>query len=1052
MPTGSLCGECGAEIRAESPQGLCARCLLGFGLAAGGEPGADTVHGTPGQSAGVTGPAARGAAAGDGRLRDYELLGEIARGGMGVVYRARQVSLDRIVAVKMILAGRFAGRAQALRFQAEAEAAAKLQHPNIVRVYETGEHEGQPFFSMDYVAGGDLAGLVREKPLSPRRAAGLVRTLAEAIHYAHEQGVLHRDLKPSNVLLDAAGRPRITDFGLARRVEQDSLLTVTGQVLGSPSFMPPEQAGAKRGKAGRHSDVYALGGILFFLLTGRPPFVAESVAETLQHVLHSEPLSPRLLNPGVPPDLATICLKSLEKEPGRRYATAQEQADELGRFLADEPVLARPAGRAERAWRWCRRKPALAGVIGIAGLLLAALGIGTPVALWRISSARLLAEAAARQNRQGLYAADMLDAQRAIEDGDLARARERLANHIPGRGGPDLRAFEWRYLWNLLPGEEVASWSLGGETPRHVTVSADGRWVAAGSRVWETSGSNLVHRLRDPGAALLFAPGGATLLVTDDAGLRRVDVRTGEAAAMPTGGRVWAAAFSRSGRWLATGGEGGLQLWDAQTWRQVATAPGLTFTFFTARGLAFTPDERRLLANTGYPLRQTGELRVLEVPSLRPEAAAVPANNLSCFAYSPETDELWSGGWDGVLRSWPDGRLQPPGRVTGQLLTWIADVHFLPGSRLVATAGADRCVRLWEPGGASPVRTLLGHADEIWAMTPAPDGSAVFTVSPDGTVRKWAVSPLHPPGTLLADPHPVFPVGVSADGQRVATLSAGQLRFWDRKGRGVGEFPERGPRWPELQGVPADPLRGRGMVAVAPDFSEVAVAVPGQPVVLQSLADGRRRIFAGSQSAEPLVAFSPDGKLLATLRGPRHVVLWDVAAAREAAVIGIPNENDGRTPFAFAGRTNLLAVAGKGEVLLWDLGAHREIRRFRTRVFLSLALSADGLALAVGDSGGRVQLYDTRSGERTGAPLGGHLSSVDVLAFSGDGRTLVTGGDQRIKLWDLASRREVASVRHRGLVIFAAFAANDELLVSADAGLSVRVWSAPRSLEPPAAR
>ncbi len=271
---------------------------------------------------------------------DYELLHEIARGGMGVVFKARQRSLDRIVALKMISAGEFATKEQALRFRVEAEVAARLQHPNIVRIYETGEHVGRPYFSMDYVAGGNLAALVREKPLPAKRAAAYVKTIAEAIHYAHEQGILHRDLKPSNVLIDDADQPRVTDFGLAKRMTKESFLTVTGDVMGSPSFMPPEQAGGKGVKAGRSSDVYGLGAILFYLVSARPPFVAGNVAETLHHVLNSDPVSPRMYNPGVPAELAAVCLKCLAKGPEKRYQTAQEVADELRRFLNDEPILA----------------------------------------------------------------------------------------------------------------------------------------------------------------------------------------------------------------------------------------------------------------------------------------------------------------------------------------------------------------------------------------------------------------------------------------------------------------------------------------------------------------------------------------------------------------------------------------------------------------------------------------------------------------------------------------------------------------------------------------
>jgi len=297
----------------------------------------------------------------------YELLEEIARGGMGVVYKARQIPLNQLVAVKVLLSGPLASSTDLQRFRAEAEAASNLQHPNIVAIHEVGEYAGQPFFAMDYVEGPRLSELVREQPLPAARAAGYVKTVAEAIQYAHERGVLHRDLKPSNVLIDHAGQPRIIDFGLAKRLGLElrlstlhDQLTTTGRVLGSPNFIPPEQAAGKRGAIGPQSDVYSLGAILYHLLTARPPFVAATAHEIVDQLLNAEAVGPRSLNSRVPRDLETICLKCLEKEPLRRYRSAQELADELGRFLRAEPIQARPVGRLGRLCRWCRRNPQLA--------------------------------------------------------------------------------------------------------------------------------------------------------------------------------------------------------------------------------------------------------------------------------------------------------------------------------------------------------------------------------------------------------------------------------------------------------------------------------------------------------------------------------------------------------------------------------------------------------------------------------------------------------------------------------------------------------------------
>ena len=299
------------------------------------------------------------------QLGDYELLHEIARGGMGVVYKARQISLNRIVALKMIKSGELAGEDEKLRFRTEAEAAAQLDHPNIVGIYEVGEQDGQQFFSMRFVEGTGLDERLKDGPLPPSDAAELINMTAEAVHYAHEKGIVHRDLKPANVLLEADNKPRITDFGLAKNITDDSGMTATGQVMGSPSFMPPEQAAGQTRKIGRRADVYSLGAMLYALLTGRPPFQAASIMETLKQVLEKEPVSPRVLNPSVDRDLETICLKALEKNRENRYATARALANDLRNYLDNKPITARPIGRLARSWRWCKRNPLGASMLGL---------------------------------------------------------------------------------------------------------------------------------------------------------------------------------------------------------------------------------------------------------------------------------------------------------------------------------------------------------------------------------------------------------------------------------------------------------------------------------------------------------------------------------------------------------------------------------------------------------------------------------------------------------------------------------------------------------------
>lgn len=393
----------------------------------------DLPRGSPGLNATIDsipslGSAARSAAASPPRpqVEGYTILSELGRGGMGVVYKARQKKLNRIVALKMVLAGAHAGQDQLARFYTEAEAVAHLQQPHIVQIYEVGEHAGLPYFSLEYVDGGSLSDRIDGQPQPVDESARMVQLLSRAIGYAHEQGIVHRDLKPANVLLTKAGDPKVTDFGLAKRLESDASQTKSGTLMGTPNYMAPEQARGLVHEVGPLADVYALGVILYEMLTGRTPFLGSSILDTLQQVRSQEPVPPSRLQPKVPRDLETVCLKCLEKEPAKRYETAIALADDLQRYLAGEPILARPAGPVERGWRWCRRNQRVAALSAAVGLLLLSLAIGGPVAAVLVSQQKKLAvanehaartaQAAAEINRQKADA----NARTAAEQRDLA--------------------------------------------------------------------------------------------------------------------------------------------------------------------------------------------------------------------------------------------------------------------------------------------------------------------------------------------------------------------------------------------------------------------------------------------------------------------------------------------------------------------------------------------------------------------------------------------------------------------------------------------------------
>ncbi|HXJ59337.1 MAG TPA: protein kinase [Verrucomicrobiae bacterium] len=855
MPLTRVCPQCGAALPKEGWEGLCPKCLVRVSLEmAGGE--AEAGHRPAAQSAGerpegevrpssiakIADPKSTVEPPRTRCVGDYELLKEIARGGMGVVYRARQLSLNRIVAVKMMLSGQFASAADVQRFRSEAEAAANLDHPNIVAIHEVGEHDGQQYFSMDYVEGRNLAEVVRERPLGARPAAQYVQIIAEAIHYAHRCGTLHRDLKPSNVLIDAADQPRITDFGLAKRVTESSPatarsgnpaleaagsrsllvdpradLTLTGQVLGSPNFMPPEQAVGRRGEVGPHSDVYSLGAILYHLLTGRPPFLAETFTEVLQQVQQVDAISPRLLHPAVPRDLETICLKCLEKEPRRRYATAEELAEELRRFLSGEPVRARPLGSMAKVWRWCRRKPALAGALAACAAAVV-LGVGGIAWQWR------RAQGKANESRTRLVRQYVMNGNRQVSQGDFAGALSwfaealKLEANIPARAemhrlrltlaaqrcpkpvqiwshqaglnyaefSPDGR---WvvvacddhvALVWDAMTGHPVgpplphmgrvlyATWAPDGA--HLATACADGT-----ARVWNVTNANpLLWTLKHSGAVVhaKFNHDGSRLVTSsDDATAQVWDVQTGAAVlpALKHKESVRHAEFSPDDLWVVTAGDDkSVRLWDAATGQSVGPT---MWRASVVRHAEFSSDGRRIL--------MLGEKVATVFDRIKNHYYETQHDHsLLAGAFSPDGNNFVVGGmgYRADLFNTADGK------AIGHSMDHSAevmDVGFSPDGRFIITASRDRTARVWDRSGA-PATGPLWHLKPVTHAAFSPDGHHALSVSEDQMIRIWELSRSLPEIPTL---HPVTVVSHAAfnpDNRRLLTVGLnGAVDLWD---------------------------------------------------------------------------------------------------------------------------------------------------------------------------------------------------------------------------------------------------------------------------------
>jgi WD40 repeat protein/tetratricopeptide (TPR) repeat protein len=798
----------------------------------------------------------------------YEIEAKLGQGGMGVVYKARQTSLGRVVALKMILAGPHATPQELARFRLEAEAVARLQHPNIVQIYETGEHDGRPYFSLEFVAGGNLDKRVAGQPQHPREAAELVETLAQAVHYAHTQGVVHRDLKPANILLSfsreppasapsaLAGNsrlnesaPKITDFGLAKHLSEvpREYQTHSGSILGTPSYMAPEQAAGRTRDIGAAVDVYALGAILYHLLTGRPPFLGETAWDTLSEVIHNDPVPPSRLQPKVPRDLETICLKCLRKIPGQRYPSALALADDLRRFQNGEPILARPVGQVERLWRWCHRNPRVAGLSCALLVVLSACVFAAIRAVTKeIEAAEAVSAAASEKSERALAETRAVRADAARRSAETLPLVQRaaayraagfeqgaatcLAQALLHDDQPGIRA-EWMEATQraLLPVETSSRRLAVG----NLFYSPDGRFLVSGDR---DTGTLRVWR-RDDGTQFHVLP---------------AHQPAPEARAMPVRGVVF--PRERPGEAVSAGTDGTIQVWDLVSGRRLRKYPP-DGTAPVARLLALaidpSPDpdpERRLVTGDLDGKLAWWKLDPLE----KVNEVQAHAGRIDRVRFRADGKEVATIGSDGVVRLWdaegkasgelvasesPDGPrtsrlalaagemfglgsspLAPRSLLVASLAAIrklmpveMYDLAYSPDGRHIAFAGADGCVYVWDVAERRQLQRLQGHEPGLGG---AADVLGVAYVSAhqlvsagvDGALRAWDTST----GRLLGirgqhEPvssgnRQVIALAVSPDGEEIASSGVDcTIRTWDaRSGQprarlegGLAPFSER---------------------------------------------------------------------------------------------------------------------------------------------------------------------------------------------------------------------------------------------------------------------
>jgi eukaryotic-like serine/threonine-protein kinase len=996
---------------------------------------------------------------GDGRAPEgYEILYELGRGGMGVVYKARHRRLGRSVALKMILDGAHAAPRELDRFRREAEAIARLQHPNIVQIFDFGEHEGRPYLALEFVEGGSLARQIDGSAQSARRSAEVVKDLARTIHEAHQAGIVHRDLKPANVLLTESGVPKITDFGIAKRLDGEvAFPTLSEQFLGTPSYMAPEQAVRERSPSARQDekagaraggssavDIYGLGAILYEMVTGRPPFRAESPLETVLKVLHEDPVAPTRLKPSVPRDLETICLKCLEKLPHRRYSSALELAEDLERFLDFEPVKARPVSAPERAWRWCRRKSSLALAMGLAAIAIAAvIGLSISLAVYQYQAASRLGEALHEVQSRSRQV-DQQSSNLAYEHGQALCEQGDVAQGV---------------LW-LVRGLKSARLAQDADLERAFRLNLP---------AWSLRLHPLRARAEHPGMihAAVYSPDGRTIAIAgDDNTLQIRDSATGEAIGepFPHPSKIGAVAFSPDGRTLLTGSDDFVaRLWDVKS----GTRVGPEFRHAdVVLGVAFSPDGRTVLTGS---VDKTA--RLWDVDDGRPIGEPMRHDDLiTCAAFGPDGRTVLTGGWDRTARLWD----ATTGAPIGQPLVhkdWVSSVAYSPDGKTILTGCYDRAARLWDAGSGRPIGGPLRHQHCVRSVAFAPGGKRLITGSFDGTARIWDAESGNPIGPPIRHQHVVEAVSFSPDGRHVLTAGRDKMALISEVARSsVLSFSHEG----FIRAVLFSP-DGRTILSASQDHSaRLWNATTGEPIgapmihghaveVIAFSPDGRT-VLTGSYDAsarlwdaatgEPkgpalrhergikAVAFSPNGDTVLTASDDRTARLWDAATGEPK---GPPLTHDLEVKAAAFSPDGRLVVTGSDDktARLWNAGDGKPIGlplRHGGKV-MAVAFSPDGRILLTGSDDMKARLWDTATGKLRVNPLP-HDGPVSVAAFSPDGRTIITGGwDRMVRVWDAISGVSITpSLRHEGSLRALAISRDGKFVLTGSYDRTAQLW------------
>ena len=1043
------------------------------------------------ESSQTVGPGSKQRSSGDGRqpkkLGQFEIRAFLGGGAFGRVYRAFDAQLQREVALKVPQPGLLDDPNAVTRFLREAQAAAKLQHPHIVPVFDTGRDGKTDYIAAAYIDGQPLSDVSDDQPLEPHRAASIVRKLADALDYAHRQGILHRDIKPDNIMLDAADEPHLMDFGLARFEGSEEKLTRDGAVLGTPAYMSPEQCSTTQSEnLTGAADQYSLGAVLYELLTGQTPFSGPTPIQIHNH-LHSEPPRPTSVNPAIPRDLETICLKALAKEPDKRYADCAALADDLRRWEQQLPIAARRIGPAERFVRWSRRNPLAAGLTGLTMVLLLVTALVSAVGYVKTSAALSDAE---------------MERQRADDEARRVKSALSVAETERQRADEEAR----RVMSALLAAEaERARADEEAQRVKAALLKAETESARADVQAKRatTEASRATAALRDANRNLYY---GQILLARNDFDnniitrgrvlldqcprelrhwewgyLQNLYHQESRSFDGPTG-RVWSVAFSPNGRQIVSAGKT-ISLRDAETGRELQTfsSPG-----GAVYSVSFSPKGRRIISGNQDQTITIWDVKTGKVlRTLAGHAAPV-----SSVAYSSNGRQIASGSFDQTIRIWdaetgreirtlrgqtdprrsgpvsnvafsPDGRLIVSksggshaikvwlvktglelwtlGGAEGGARSGDCNVSFSPDGRMIASGIANNTtIKIWTARTGRELRTLTGHTGPVTSVVFGPNGKQIVSGSLDQTIKIWNTATGRMLRTYAGHSCPVRCIALRPDGKRIvscSTCTTDPIRLWNV---------ETGPELQTLEG------HAGSVTAVVFSLDGHRLASGGRDGKLELWnADTGRKLRTLKESTPEVrsVAFRPDGKQIVSgggSGGAGQIQLWDVETGRKLRTL------DGHTglvqsvAFSPDGR-RIVSGSGDKTARLWDAATGRVLRIFtgHTLSINSVAFSPDGRRIVSASRDRTIRLWNTETGQQL-RMLSGHTEGVHSVAFSPDGRWIVSASaDKSIKLWDAKTGRQLRMLNgHTNEVFSVVFSPDGQRIVSASADKTIRLWDA----------